>query len=148
MIFNFQKHKKPQLLKFVLLDVVKQRIHTRKGKWTVEEKKAIIDIYFSHSVNCSIAVRVFGFPATSTMRCWVRKDKRYKQKHFIINKPKKFTEEEKKEIVVEFAARKGSGDKIANKCGTNRETIIISSEIILVLLIKKKWINFHISMMI
>ena len=33
------------------------------------------------------------------------------------------TEEEKKEIVIEFAARKGSGDKIANKYGTNRETI-------------------------
>ena len=57
------------------------------------------------------------------MRCWVRKDKRYKQKHFIINKPKKFTEEEKKEIVVEFAARKRSRDKIANKYGTNRESI-------------------------
>lgn len=47
----------------------------------------------------------------------------YAYKHFIINKPKKFTEEEKKEIVIEFADRKGSGDKIANKYGTNRETI-------------------------
>ena len=66
---------------------------------------------------------VFSYPTTSTIRSWVRKDKRYKQKHFIINKPKKFTEEEKQKIVVEFAARKGSWDKIANKYGTNRETI-------------------------
>ena len=57
------------------------------------------------------------------MKYWVRKDKRYKQKLFNINKPKKFTEEEKKEIVVEFAARKGSRDKLANKYGTNREMI-------------------------
>ena len=57
------------------------------------------------------------------MKYCVRKNKRDKQKHFIINKPNKFIEEEKKEIVVEFAARKRSGDKIANKYGTNRETI-------------------------
>ena len=98
--YNKQKEGKPLL--------TRPNIHTRKGKWTLEEKKAILDYYFSHGENCSIAVRVFGYPTTSTMRCWVRKDKRYKQKHFIINKPKKFTEEEKREIVVEFAARKGS----------------------------------------
>ena len=113
--YNKQKEGKPLL--------TRPNIHTRKGKWTVEEKKAILDYYFSHGENCSIAVRVFGYPSISTMKYWVRKDKRYKQKHFIINKPKKFTEEEKKEIVIEFAARKGSGDKIANKYGTNRETI-------------------------
>ena len=113
--YNKQKEGKPLL--------TRPNIHTRKGKWTVEEKKAILDYYFSHGENCSIAVRVFGYPTTSTMRYWVRKDKRYKQKHFIINKPKKFTEEEKKEIVVEFAARKGSGEKIANKYGTSKETI-------------------------
>ena len=53
------------------------------------------------------------------MRCWVRKDKRYKQKHFIKNKPKKLTEEEKKEIVIEFVTRKGSGCKIENKYEVN-----------------------------
>jgi len=34
-------------------------VHTRKGKWTTEEKKRILDNYFAHGESCSIAVRVF-----------------------------------------------------------------------------------------
>ena len=70
-------------------------VHSRRGKCTIEEKKAILDYYFSHGENCSIAVRVFGYPSLSSMKDWVRNDKRYKQKHFIVNKPKTFTEDEK-----------------------------------------------------
>ena len=47
--YNKQKEGKPLL--------TRPNIHTRKGKWTVEEKKAILDYYFSHGENCSIAVR-------------------------------------------------------------------------------------------
>jgi len=113
--YNKQKEGKPLL--------TRPYVHERKGKWTIEEKKAILDYYFSHGENCSIAVRVFGYPSLSSMKDWVRKDKRYKQKHFITNRPKKITEEEKKEIVIEFASRKESGEEIARKYGVNRETI-------------------------
>ena len=51
--YNKQKEGKPLL--------TRPNIHTRKGKWTVEEKKAILDYYFSHGENCSIAVGVFDF---------------------------------------------------------------------------------------
>lgn len=97
--------------------------HTRKGKWTDEERKKILDYYFAHGENCSNAVKVFGYPSLSSMKYWIRKDKRYKQKHFIYNKPQEFSEDDKKEIVIEFASRDDSGESIAKKYSVSRETI-------------------------
>ncbi|MDY2727816.1 MAG: hypothetical protein SOV26_02250 [Candidatus Onthovivens sp.] len=34
----------------------------------LKRKKAILDYYFSHGENCSIAVRVFGYPSLSSMK--------------------------------------------------------------------------------
>lgn len=55
----------------------------KPSKWSNEHKKKLLDYYFNHGENLMIVFRKFGEPSYSTIKRWVRLDKRYKQKHFV-----------------------------------------------------------------
>lgn len=87
----------------------------KPSKWSNEHKKKLLDYYFNHGENLMIVFRKFGEPSYSTIKRWVRLDKRYKQKHFVKDDKKCYTTDEKKQIIIEATTRDNSLDKVANK---------------------------------
>lgn len=95
----------------------------KPSKWSNGHKKKLLDYYFNHGENLMIVFRKFGEPSYSTIKRWVRLDKRYKQKHFVKDDIKCYTTDEKKQIIIEATTRDNSLDKVANKYDVSKVSI-------------------------
>ena len=95
----------------------------KPSKWSNEHKKKLLDYYFNHGENLMIVFRKFGEPSYTTIKRWVRLDKRYKQKHFVKDDIKCYTTDEKKQIIIEATTRDNSLDKVANKYDVSKVSI-------------------------
>ena len=72
-----------------------------------------------------IVARKYGSPSYSTIKCWVRDDPRYKQKHFVKKKAIYYNEEKKKNIVIELASRSKPTAEVAKDYYVTRETLYL-----------------------
>jgi len=95
----------------------------KKRKWTNKEINDVIEYYFEHGCNASMTVRVFGYPACSTLKEWLKKDKRFVRKHNITKKIIKLSSEEQESAVIDLAIRDKSVQKIADQYDITRSTL-------------------------
>ena len=72
-----------------------------------------------------IVARKYENPSYSTIKHWVRNDKKYKQKHFVKKKAMYYSEEEKKNIVIELASRSKPAAEVAKDYDVTRETLYL-----------------------
>jgi transposase-like protein len=102
-----------------------KKTRNRKSKWSNEFKKEIVNYYFLHGEKLIDTYRKFKEPSYVMLYNWVKKDKRYKQKHFVNKKLVRYTEEEKNKILVEVASRNGSIADIAKEHDITATTIFL-----------------------
>ena len=70
-----------------------------------------------------IVARKCTNPSYSTIKHWVRNDQRYKQKNFVKNKAMYYSEEKKKNILIELASRSKPTTAVAKDYNVTRETL-------------------------
>ena len=100
-------------------DLHKQFI--RSPKYTPEQMKAAVDYYLEHGRNISRTVRTLGYPSREVLAEWIdelapgTRKARIKRGTMV-----QFSEEQKKEAVIELCTREGSAAAVADKMGTSR----------------------------
>lgn len=50
----------------------------KSSKRSKEEQNEVIEYYFSHGESAANPCRKFGYPSTSSLKLWIKKDKRWK----------------------------------------------------------------------
>lgn len=95
----------------------------KPSKWNKKEQKVVIEYYFSHGESVTRTCRKFGYPSTSSLKIWVKNDKRWKRKHKIHKKTAKLNDEDKQKAIVDLVTRDSSANYVANKYNVNRATL-------------------------
>lgn len=97
--------------------------YSRRSKYSLEQKNAAVKYYLEHGRNFSRTIKALGFPSREVLREWVREMVPDYQKNVLVVIEKKFTQEEKKEAVIDLCVRTGAAKDIAKTYGISRETL-------------------------
>ncbi len=94
---------------------------TRKTKFTAEQKRSAIDYYLEHGHRISATIRALGYPGRETLRQWIHERcpgiRAASVQH---RRHEPFSEDEKRQAVVDLCARDGSAATVAGKVGVSR----------------------------
>ena len=99
------------------------RKRNKSSKWSKVEQEAVIEYYFNHGENITKACRKFGYPSPSSLKSWVKKDKRWTRKHKIHKKATILNDDDKKKAIVDLVSRDSSAITVANKYNVSRVTL-------------------------
>ena len=96
------------------------RMRNKSSKWSKDEQEAVIEYYFIHGENITKTYRKFGYPSPSTLKSWVKKDKRWIRKHKVHKKATILNDEDKKKAIVDLVLRDSSAITVANNYNVTR----------------------------
>ena len=94
---------------------------TRKRRFTEEQERLAVDYYLEHGRRISATIRALGYPNRETLRQWVHQrcpDIRTASIQHPRHEP--FSEDEKRQAVIDLCARDGSAATVAGKVGVSR----------------------------
>jgi putative transposase len=94
---------------------------TRKRRFTADQERAAVDYYLEHGRRISATIRALGYPGRETLRQWIQErcpDIRTASIQHRRHEP--FSEDEKRQAVVDLCARDGSAAAVAKKIGISR----------------------------
>jgi len=95
--------------------------YNKKAKYTPEQKKAAVDYYLEHGRNISRTVEMLGYPHRDELAKWIDELVPGKRKARIKHRAMvQFSQEQKKDAVIELCAREGSAAAVASRIGTSR----------------------------
>jgi len=95
--------------------------YIRHQKYSQDQKELAVEHYFEHGHSISGTIRVLGYPSRETLKGWIdelapgERNARVRGGGVV-----QFTYERKKEAVIEFCAREGSAEAVADMLGTSR----------------------------
>jgi transposase InsO family protein/transposase-like protein len=95
--------------------------HTRRSKYSMEQKKAAVEYYFEHGRCVSRTLRALGYPSRQQLRLWrdeLAPDTRKSRVGGV-----KYTREQKEEAVIALCTRGGSAREIAKDIGITRAAL-------------------------
>jgi putative transposase len=100
-------------------DLHKQYI--KHPAYTSEQMKVAVDYYLEHGRNLSRTVKLLGYPSRDKLTEWIDElapgERKARIKHRTMVQ---FSEEQKKEAVIELCTREGSAATVADRAGTCR----------------------------
>lgn len=100
------------------------KLHGKKPKYSLEDKKRAISYYMEHGRNMARTIKAIGYPHRETMREWVHElvpnERKVYSKH---SSMVKYTCEQKKEAVIEFSTGDSSAVSVANTLGVSRNSL-------------------------
>ena len=100
------------------------RRFNRHPKYTVEQMQFAVDYYLNHGRNLSRTVRVVGYPSRPTLEEWIDELAPQERKvHIKRSAVVQFSQEQKRDAVVELCAREGSGATVAEELGISRYSL-------------------------
>ena len=93
----------------------------RTSRFTAEQERLAVDYYLEHGHRISATIRALGYPGRETLRQWIHErcpDVRAASVQHRRHEP--FSEDEKRQAVVDLCARDGSAATVARKVGVSR----------------------------
>jgi len=98
--------------------------YNKKAKYTPEQKKAAVDYYLEHGRNISRTVKVLGYPYRDELAKWIDELAPGKRKARIKHGTMvEFSQEQKKDAVIELCTRDETEAAVADKIGASRGTL-------------------------
>jgi len=93
-------------------------------KYSKEERLAVIQYYLENGQNLKKTIRDLGYPSRQALRQWLKEEapEAYhpcQRNHANVY----FSQSQKEQAVIDFCAKVGSGEQIAAKYGTSRESL-------------------------
>lgn len=102
------------------------RDYIRESQYTQQQKEEAIEHYYANGRNLSKTSKALGYAKRDTIRKWVAETLPAEEVDCVIGHAVvKCTEEQKRQAVVEFCARGGSSEKIANRYGVSHSTLYV-----------------------
>jgi len=95
--------------------------HTRRPKYSLEQKKTAVEHYFEHGRCVSRTVRALGYPSREQLRLWLDElapDTRKSRVGGV-----KYTRKQKESAVIALCTRQGSAGEIARDFGITRTAL-------------------------
>ena len=95
-------------------------------KYSKEERLAVIQYYLENGQNIKKTIRDLGYPSRQALRQWLKEEvpEDYhpcQRNHANVY----FSQSQKEQAVIDFCAKVGSGEQIAAKYGTSRESLYV-----------------------
>ena len=100
-----------------------KRNRNKQSKWTKDQRNEVVEYYFNHGECVSKTCRKFGYPSSSTLKLWIKKDSRWKRKHQIHKKPTYLNKNQKQEAIIDLVTRDSSAKIVADKYEVSRVTL-------------------------
>ncbi len=98
----------------------------RESQYTQQQKEEAVEHYYANGRNLSKTSKALGYAKRDTVRKWVAETLPAEEVNCVIGHAVvKCTEEQKRQAVVEFCARVGSSEKIANRYGVSPSTLYV-----------------------
>lgn len=98
--------------------------HKRKSKYTDEQRYYAINHYLEHGKSISKTIRAIGYPNRYTMSLWLKEDvEGYESRPIAKSCQEVYTNDEKKEAVIDLMIRDQSAKDIADNHGVTRVTL-------------------------
>lgn len=98
----------------------------RESQYTQQQKEEAIEHYYANGRNLSKTSKALGYAKRDTIRKWVAETLPAEKINCVIGHAVvKCTEEQKRQAVVEFCARDGCSEKIANSYGVSHSTLYV-----------------------
>ena len=90
-------------------------------KYTQEQKEAAVDYYNNHGRNISRTIRAMGYPSRVLLASWIKEISPDTRK--LKRKPLQYSQEQKRQAVVDLCSREGTASEIAQKYGADKASI-------------------------
>ena len=95
--------------------------HSRRSKYTPEQMASAVKYYVEHRRNIARTIKALGYPSRDTLRVWVNKlAPEEKRTSVRAGNVVQYTQEQKKDAVIELCARECSAAAVASKLGVSR----------------------------
>ena len=95
--------------------------YDKRPAYTSAQKKAAVNYYLEHGRNISRTVRAVGYPTRETLAQWIDElapgERKVRIRRGAVVQ---FSQEQKKDAVIELCAREGSAAAVADKLGASR----------------------------
>ena len=96
----------------------------RESKYTLKQREIAVKYYLEHGRSISRTVKAVGYPSRETLGEWIDKLAPGERKARIKRSTMvKFTQEQKKDAVIEFCAREESAATVATRLSTSRYSL-------------------------
>ena len=90
-------------------------------KYTQEQKETAVDYYNNHGRSISRTIRALGYPSRVLLVKWIKEISPDTRK--LKRKPLQYSQEQKRQAVVDLCSREGTAEEIAQKYGADRASI-------------------------
>ncbi len=108
---------------YIETGVIQKNFH-KKEKYSIEQKKKAVNYYLDHGRCISQTIRVIGYPSRPIMRLWIDELLPGKRRVFVRSENNIiYSQEQKKEAVIELCSRETSADKVADIYGVSRVSL-------------------------
>lgn len=115
--YNRQRANQPLL--------IRPYIHTKAGKRSKEEMKIACDYFFEHGESVTATVNILGYPKPSTLKYWLKKDKRWIKKRKMNFNPNSYSLDDKILAVEKLITDDRSTSEIAKEVGVSTVSLYI-----------------------
>ena len=95
--------------------------YKRPSKYSLKQKKIAVDHFLEHGRNITRTIRMLGYPSRETLRDWCEELTPWTRKKRVSGV--QYSQEQKKEAVIDLCTRTNSAKDIADKHGTARGTL-------------------------
>ena len=98
--------------------------HTRKSKYSDEQKRLAVEYYFNHGRTLAHTIRTLGYPSKITLRSWIDEASPVSTKRCNTSKyTVRYSQDKKKQAVFDLCERSTSAENIAKSHEVSRSTI-------------------------
>ena len=98
--------------------------HKRKSKFTAEERRYAVNYYLEHGKSINKTIRAIGYPNRYTLSMWLKEDvEGYHSRPIAKSSKEVYTDDDKKEAVIDMVIREQSVNNIADCYGVTRFTL-------------------------
>lgn len=93
----------------------------KKSKYSEQQRKIAVSYYLEHGCSIIGTIRAIGYSSRDTIRCWIGEASPSERKSRIKRSGVvQFSQEQKKEAVIELCSREGSATVVAEEVGVSR----------------------------
>lgn len=105
-------------------DLHQKSRHSKKSKFTEEEKQAALQFYQEHGRSITLTVKILGYPGKTTFKRWLNDAFPDRKKHCVSGGAMvEYPQEKKEQAVIDLCARNGSAKEVAQRHGVSRVTL-------------------------
>ncbi len=95
--------------------------YSRLSQYTLDQKKIAVEHFHTHGRNISRTIRMLGYPCRETLRGWCEELTPWTRKKHVGGV--QYSQEQKKEAVIDLCTRNESAKNVADKYGAARGTL-------------------------